>query len=136
MIGTLTLAENAIVLVVDEFDNQQDGTTACDEALYVGVLILEAGSQLQTTSGCRVYYDELINNGGMIPGLGTDVLQVESTCADLSGDGDVGAFDLALLLGSWGPCPPDDDCPADLDGDGDVGASDLAILLGSWGPVP
>ena len=51
--------------------------------------------------------------------------------ADLSGDGEVGAFDLALLLGSWGPCPG---CPADFDGDGDVDAFNLAQLLGSWGP--
>lgn len=49
---------------------------------------------------------------------------------DLDGDGSVGAADLAILLGSWGPCPG---CPADLDGDGVVGAADLAILLGSWG---
>lgn len=51
--------------------------------------------------------------------------------ADLNGDGVVNAADLALLLGSWGTCPPP--CPADLDGDGSVGASDLALLLGSWG---
>ncbi len=54
--------------------------------------------------------------------------------ADLDGDNDVGAFDLALLLGSWGPCPAKGDCPADLDGDGDVGPFDLASLLGAWGP--
>ena len=54
--------------------------------------------------------------------------------ADFNADGSVNAFDLALLLGSWGPCPdPRDDCPADLDGDGNVNAFDLAILLGSWG---
>ena len=51
--------------------------------------------------------------------------------ADLDCDGDVDAFDLAILLGSWGPCVG---CPADLDGDGDVNAADLAILLGNWGP--
>ncbi|MCH8852295.1 MAG: VCBS repeat-containing protein [Planctomycetes bacterium] len=58
---------------------------------------------------------------------------VATGCAssDFDGDGSVGAFDLALLLGSWGPCPG---CPADLDGDGSVGAFDLALLLGSWGP--
>jgi len=50
--------------------------------------------------------------------------------ADLDGDGIVGAADLAILLGSWGPC---EGCPADLDGDGVVDAVDLAILLGSWG---
>ena len=53
--------------------------------------------------------------------------------ADLNHDGQVGAFDLALLLGSWGPCPDEGDCPADLDGDGAVNAMDLAMLLGSWG---
>ncbi len=57
------------------------------------------------------------------------------TCGDcdFDGDGSVNAFDLALLLGNWGPCPDDGDCPADLDGNGTVGASDLAILLGNWG---
>ncbi|MCH8913340.1 MAG: hypothetical protein IIA33_07200, partial [Planctomycetes bacterium] len=54
--------------------------------------------------------------------------------ADLDHNGQVGAFDLALLLGSWGPCLDECDCPADLDGGGTVGAFDLAILLGSWGP--
>ncbi|MCH8031041.1 MAG: hypothetical protein IIB09_04400, partial [Bacteroidetes bacterium] len=53
--------------------------------------------------------------------------------ADVACDGSVSAFDLALLLGSWGPCPDPGDCPADLDGDGSVGAADLAFLLGSWG---
>jgi hypothetical protein len=133
VIGTLTLAAGSTTQVVDEFDNQQDGTTACDEALYVGMLILEAGSEL-LTNGCRVYYEELINDGS-IPSLGTDVLQVESSCADIDGNGEVDAFDLAILLGSWGQCPPADHCPADMDGDGEVGAFDLAILLGNWGLV-
>jgi len=51
--------------------------------------------------------------------------------ADFDGSGDVGAADLAQLLGSWGPCAG---CPADFDNDGDVDAADLAQLLGSWGP--
>ncbi len=53
--------------------------------------------------------------------------------ADFDGDGSVGASDLAVLLGSWGPCPKEGECPADLNGDGNVGPEDLAILLGSWG---
>ncbi len=63
--------------------------------------------------------------------------------ADLDADGTVGPFDLALLLGNWGPCPkpcmpgdPADTCPADLDGDCVVEAFDLAILLGAWGACP
>ncbi len=47
---------------------------------------------------------------------------------DLNLDGNVGAADLAILLGAWGT--PN----ADLDGDGTTNASDLAILLGAWGP--
>ncbi len=43
------------------------------------------------------------------------------------------AFDLALLLGSWGPCDDCDNCPADLNNDCTVGAADLANLLGNWG---
>jgi hypothetical protein len=50
--------------------------------------------------------------------------------ADLDGDGVVGAGDLALLLGAWGPCPK---CAADFNGDGRIGAEDLAVLLGAWG---
>lgn len=53
--------------------------------------------------------------------------------ADLDGDGEVGAADLAQLLGNWGPCPG---CAADFDGDGVVGAADLAELLGNWGTCP
>ena len=51
--------------------------------------------------------------------------------ADLNGDGDIGAPDLAILLGAWGPVGPH---PADFNGDGTVGAWDLAWLLGLWGP--
>lgn len=53
-------------------------------------------------------------------------------CAgDLSGDGQINAVDLALLLGAWGGSGP-----ADLTGDGVVNAADLAQLLGAWGPCP
>ena len=51
--------------------------------------------------------------------------------ADLTGDGAVGAPDLATLLGAWGPCAKS--CAPDLDGDGVVAAADLALLLGDWG---
>ena len=50
--------------------------------------------------------------------------------ADLDGNGEVGAADLAALLGAWGATSGS----ADLDGNGDVGAADLAALLGAWGP--
>lgn len=51
--------------------------------------------------------------------------------ADLDSDGQVGASDLAILLGAWGGSGS-----ADLDASGTVGASDLSILLGAWGACP
>ncbi|MHC4415547.1 MAG: FG-GAP-like repeat-containing protein [Planctomycetota bacterium] len=61
----------------------------------------------------------IVGVGGPVPG-------------DLDGDGVVGIRDLLILLGAWGPCPPEP-CPADLDGDGSVGIRDLLILLANWG---
>lgn len=52
--------------------------------------------------------------------------------ADLDGDGQAGASDLAALLGAWGAI----NSPADLDFDGVVGSGDLSQLLGAWGPCP
>ncbi|MBL9121463.1 MAG: hypothetical protein JNL80_16260 [Phycisphaerae bacterium] len=56
---------------------------------------------------------------------------------DLDADGNVGAPDLAILLGLWGSCA--EPCIADFDCSGSVGSPDLAILLGAWGacnPAP
>ena len=61
---------------------------------------------------------------------GPAVIEVLPVSGDLDADGLVGASDLAILLGSWGPCAA---CAADFNGDGVVNASDLAVLLGSWG---
>ncbi len=52
---------------------------------------------------------------------------------DLDRDGSVGAFDLTIVLGSWGPC---EWCSADFNGDDVVNAADLAQLLGAWGMCP
>ncbi len=52
--------------------------------------------------------------------------------AELNHDGQMGAFDVALLLSSWGPSL--DKCSRTADLDGAAGAFDLATLLGSWGP--
>ena len=54
---------------------------------------------------------------------------------DVNGDGSTGPFDLAFLLGNWGPCIPGDDCEClDANDDRTVGPFDLAVLLGAWGP--
>jgi len=61
-------------------------------------------------------------------------LTVHGPCpADFDDNGAVGPFDLAILLGNWGPNP---NHPADLNDDDIIDASDLALLLGSWGLCP
>ncbi len=66
-------------------------------------------------------------------------IQCGATCGscptDTDGDGDTDAADLAVLLGSWGPCGPGEPCEClDNDTSGSIGAFDLAVLLGNWGP--
>ncbi len=66
--------------------------------------------------------------------MGAYEFQTHGPCPwDLSGDGEVGPLDLALVLGFWGP---NRGHPSDLDGDGVVGPFDLALVLGNWGPCP
>jgi hypothetical protein len=56
---------------------------------------------------------------------------------DVDGNGQTEAFDLANLLGAWGPCDPEAPCAClDADSDGSISAFDLATLLGAWGPCP
>ncbi len=55
--------------------------------------------------------------------------------ADITGNGNVDAADLAAVLSAWGGTPTGK-ANADVDGDGSVNGADLAIVLGSWGPCP
>ena len=66
---------------------------------------------------------------GFVAGDGT--IGAPSVVGDLNGDGAVNGADLAIVLGSWGPCSG---CPADLNLDGIVNGIDLAIVLGHWTP--
>jgi hypothetical protein len=65
-----------------------------------------------------------------------DNIRVTRTVAavpgDVNGDGAVNAQDIAVVLSSWGPCPPKGACAADVDGDGDVDAADVAAVLSGW----
>ena len=54
---------------------------------------------------------------------------------DADCDGQIGPFDLAVLLGNWGPVTPGSTC-LDADEDGLIGPFDLAVLLGAWGICP
>lgn len=51
---------------------------------------------------------------------------------DLNGDGLVNGIDLAVVLGTWGPCGSGS-CIADINRDGVVNGADLSIVLGNWG---
>jgi len=52
--------------------------------------------------------------------------------SDLNLDGQVGAQDIALLLGAWGTASS----AADVNGDGSVNAQDLGVMLAAWGACP
>ena len=75
---------------------------------------------------CETEWDELCATRA----VSTCAVCAPKCRADLNGDGNVGAADLATLLSAWGTADP----LADLNGDGVVGAPDLAELLSSWGP--
>ena len=97
----------------------------------------DADTPPQDTTAAIVHYRGSTDGPGA-PGSLNGTTQgpspLEADCVgDIDTDGDVDAFDLAMLLGAWGPNPGN---PGDFDGDGDVDAFDLAMLLGSWGPCP
>ena len=75
----------------------------------------------------------IVGRGRTPEGVSHAFLARPLRAGDLNLDAFVDAFDLAFLLGSWGPCADCDACPADLDNDCTVGPFDLAILLGNWG---
>ncbi len=92
-----------------------------------GVLPLDGVNSLHDTgAGTSVGVNSPTNFSGQ-----TGSVVVPCNPADFDNSGSVNAADLALLLGSWGPCAG---CPADLNADGVVNAADLALLLGAWGP--
>ena len=123
---------------VEDFDAKVTGTNSYADLRGADVVIVTAGIArkpgmsrddligINTGVGAWRNDDAGSNSGSAY------VFEQSVPCpADLDGDGEVGAGDLAILLGAWGPSPGH---PADLDGDGNVGPLDLALLLGNWGP--
>ena len=99
---------------------------ACADANGDGRIDLIAGTQnpmvdnllAQTFSSVMTHFNRMIG-----PGL----------VGDLTGEGDVGPADLAVLLSQFGPCPPAAaPCPADFNHDGAVNGVDIAVLLNNF----
>jgi len=129
------------------------GTT---KSVYIdGVLeATKPATSINPTTGTQFMFGGLVSGGvpvAVFDGMIDDVqlYEVGLTCRqiaamaaapgttapnvqDLNGDGAVDGTDLAIVLGSWGPC--DTDCIADLNCDDAVDGTDLAQLLGAWAP--
>ncbi len=111
-----------------------DGDLAWQTHVIDGTALDSAGVNLTATTRLRFTVNDDGSQNIVEAGLDAFALRsylcAQPVTADLNGDAVVDAADLALLLGSWGPCPAA--CPADLNGDGGVDAADLAMLLGNW----
>jgi len=73
-------------------------------------------------------WNELVLGDGTAAALGVSILSA-GVAGDLSGDGVVGARDLAIVVSKYGQRARS----ADVDGDGVVGPRDVAVVLASWG---
>ena len=128
---------------IDAADN--NAVTICSADLDGNERIVDDPATTDTGNGGFPFIDMGAYEFGGDPELDCDSLGIADSCCpeDFNGDGMVGAFDLAVLLGTWGACPdpcsPGDstcECRADLDNNCEVKAFDLALLLGFWGPCP
>jgi hypothetical protein len=116
-------SDNGRIQLIDACKNQPGWTGG--EALYVSVLVLNAGANI-TLSGLDLYY---LN--------GTDPKQFFNGDADL--DGDVDLADLGNLAGAYGLTSGATWAMGDFDGDGDVDLVDLGNLATYYGygaPAP
>ncbi len=104
--------------VIDNNAHMIAGTNICQEILIGRIDEL----QIYNRALSQVEMEELAD---------ADTDQDPPCPADFNDDDNVGAEDLAVLLGFWGMNDP---MFGDVDNDGDVDATDLALLLGSWGP--
>ena len=86
---------------------------------------------------CEVRWDDICANESIVFSGLCPIHECPALCGscptDTDGTGGTGTFDLAFLLGNWGPVTRASKC-LDADGNGVIGAFDLAVLLGAWGP--
>ena len=115
----------ALVLRDSEIlDNNSKGNAS-------GLSIFLAQSTAQTVLEGTVVCGNLPRNIDGGPYTADATSDVCDCRADVVFDGIVGAPDLSLVLGAWGPAAVG--AAADINMDGIVNAADVSILLASWG---
>jgi len=129
--GTVEVAAHGRVQFADTFDNDGAGGTECTEALYVHELILHDGAEI-TISGCRVYFDTLVDQGANIALNGCGQL-VQLPAGDADGNGKVDLSDwqafVACFLGPSSVAMAPACSVFDFDADQNVDLSDLNRFL-------
>ncbi len=138
-LGTLG-GTNSRAYAINDIDQVVGSADTASELQHAFVwkegVMIDLNDLLPTDSGWELAEARDISEVGQIVGSGmspngkTHAFVLIPCPADLNGDGDINAADLAQLLASWGPCIQ---CPAELTGDGVVDAADLAELLSVWG---
>ena len=119
--------------ILPEYQWRKDGQRLSDTERVIGTNTLMIFI-LDVMPGDAGLYDCVVTTPPWECVSDSALLTVTEDCtADFDDDGAVGPFDLAFVLGFWGPNP---DHPADLNGDGVVGPFDLTLLLLAWGPCP
>ncbi len=115
-------------------DTNQTGT-------YSNGVRFVTGAILEWSQDCN--NDGIVDYGQILDGTfdDDDDNGIPDTCetppclGDITGNGQVDAADLGILLAVWntnGKSNP----AADINGDGTVNAADLGLLIANWGPCP
>ena len=116
-------------------NGQGDAVNYADGKVLIMQLSVAAGSSIEGTA--RILWQKIGDPTLFDPDVEI-VCEAVPACrncpTDANGDGETGPFDLAALLGAWGPLKGNN-CQ-DADDNGEIGAFDLANLLAAWGPCP
>ncbi len=118
-------------------NGQGDAGTYPDLRVLVAQLSMAEGENAYGEIVLYIWLDEeVVEISGQMFDCQAGACPGSACPADVNGDGTVGAFDLATLLGAWGPCDNGPCRCLDADEDQQIDAADLAVLLGTWGPCP
>jgi hypothetical protein len=120
------------------WDDLETGSPSCGGPTFNTVAIIEWSADCNSDGIVdfgQILAGELDDaNGNNIP----DCCEAGTSCAcpaDITGNGNVDAADLAAVLSAWGGAPSGKE-NADINGDGSIDAADLAGVLSAWGPCP